>query len=52
MLIIEVMSPDVVIVDIDTLSGSGQSLVNGLKQRLPNVGVIVLTSSLSDDQLF
>ncbi len=51
-LIIEVMPPDVVIVDIDTLPDSGLSLVNGLKQRLPNVGVIVLTSSLSDDQLF
>lgn len=51
-LIVEVMPPDVVIVDIDTLPDSGLSLVNGLKQRLPSVGVIVLTSSPSDDQLF
>ena len=51
-LIIEIMPPDVVIVDIDVPSDSGLSLVQRLKQRLPNVGVIALTSSHNDDQLF
>jgi len=51
-LIIEVMPPDVVIVDIDAPSDSGLSLAYRLKQRLPNVGIIALTSSPSDDQLF
>ncbi len=51
-LIIEIMPPDVVIVDIDVPSDSGLSLVQRLKQRLPNVGVIALTSSPNDDQLF
>ncbi len=51
-LIIEVMPPDVVIVDIDASPDSSLSLAHRLKQRLPNVGVIVLTSSPSDDHLF
>ncbi len=51
-LIIEVMPPDVVIVDIDTLPDSSLSLAYRLKQRLPSVGIIMLTSSPSDDQLF
>jgi len=51
-LIIEVMPPDVVIVDIDTSPDSSLSLANRLKQRLPSVGIIMLTSSPSDNQLF
>ena len=51
MLIIEVMPPDVAIIDIDILPDNGLSLVNRLKQLLPSVGVIVLTSSPSDDHL-
>jgi len=51
-LIIEVMPPDVVIVDIDTSPDSSLSLAHRLKQRLPSVGIIMLTSSPSDDQLF
>jgi two-component system response regulator DegU len=51
-LIIEVMPPDVVIVDVDAPSDSGLSLAHRLKQRLPNVGIIALTSSPNDDQLF
>ncbi len=51
-LIIEVMPPDVVIVDIDAPPESGQSLIHRLKQRLPSVAIIALTSSPSDDQLF
>ena len=51
-LITEVMPPDVVIVDLDNSPDSGLSLAYRLKQRLPSVGVIMLTSSPSDDQLF
>jgi DNA-binding NarL/FixJ family response regulator len=51
-LIIEVMPPDVVIVDVDAPPESGLSLVQRLRQRLPSVGIIALTSSPSDDQLF
>jgi len=51
-LIIELIPPDVVIVDIDVSLDSGLSLADTLKRRLPNVGIIVLTSSPSDDQLF
>jgi len=49
--IIELMPPDVLIVDIDASADSGLSLVQRLKQRLPNVGVIVFTSTPDDDQL-
>jgi len=51
-LITEVMPPDVVVVDIDTSPDSSLSLAHRLKQRLPSVGIIMLTSSPSDDQLF
>jgi len=51
-LIIEAMPPDVVIVDIDAPTESGLSLVHRVKQRLPSVGIIALTSSPNDDQLF
>jgi len=51
-LIIEVMPPDVVIIDVDAPSDSGLSLARRLRQRLPSVGIIMLTSSPSDDQLF
>ena len=51
-LIIEVMPPDVVIVDIDVSPDSSLSLAHRLKQRSPSVGIIMLTSSPSDDQLF
>ena len=51
-MIIEVMPPDVVIVDIDASPDSSLSLAHRLKQRLPSVGIIMLTSSPSDDQLF
>ena len=50
-LIIEAMPPDVIIVDIDAPPESGLSLAQRLKQRLPSVGLIVITASPSDDQL-
>lgn len=47
---IEVMPPDVVIVDMDVPSDSGMSLIRRLTQVLPSVGVIALASNLSEDQ--
>ena len=44
--------PDVVMVDIDTPSDNGLKLARLIRQRLPNIGVIVLTSTPEDDQLF
>ena len=51
-LIVEVMPPDVVIVDMDNSADSSMSLIRRLKQRLPSVGIIVIGSYPSDDQLF
>lgn len=49
---IDNLPPDVAIVDIDAPGGSGLALARRIKQRLPNVGVIMLASSPSDTQLF
>jgi len=51
-LIVEVMPPDVVIIDTDNAPDSSLSLAYRLKQRLPSVGIIMLTSNPSDAQLF
>ncbi len=45
------MPPDVVILDVDGPSENGLGSVQRLKQRLLGVGIIVLTSNPSDDQL-
>jgi DNA-binding NarL/FixJ family response regulator len=49
---IDIMPPDVVLVDIDAPSDSGLQLARKVKQRLPNIGVVVLTSRQDDTQLF
>ena len=49
---IDIMPPDVVLVDIDTTSGIGLQLAHNVKLRLPNIGVVVMTSSLDDAQPF
>ncbi len=48
----DALPPDVVIVDIDALADSGLALARKIKQRLPNIGVIVLNSNPNDAQLF
>jgi DNA-binding NarL/FixJ family response regulator len=48
----ESLLPDVVLVDIDTPGDVGLKLARKVKQRLPNIGVMVLTSNPDDDQLF
>jgi len=50
--VIDNLPPEVAIVDIDAPSDSGLALARRIKRRLPNIGVIVLTSSPSDTQLF
>ena len=49
---IDTLPPDVVLVDIDGLPDNGLTLARKIKQRSPNIAVIVLTSSPSDAQLF
>ena len=49
---IDIMPPDVALVDIDGPSDSGLQLAHKVKQRLPNTGVVVLTSKPNDAQLF
>ena len=49
---IDTMQPDVVLVDIDAPSESGLQLAHKVKQRLPNIGVVALTSGLDDTQPF
>jgi DNA-binding NarL/FixJ family response regulator len=51
-LTLEVMPPDVAIVDIDASPESGLNLAHRIKQVTPSTGVIILSSSSSDDQLF
>jgi two-component system response regulator DegU len=44
--------PDIVLVDIDVPAENGLKLARKIKQRLPNIGVIVLTATFEDGQLF
>ncbi|UCE98388.1 MAG: response regulator transcription factor [Dehalococcoidia bacterium] len=49
---IEIMPPDVAIIDIDTAPDSGLNLVNRVKQVTPSTEVIVLASDINDEYLF
>jgi len=49
---IDNLPPDVALVDLDGLADSGLELARKIKQRSPNIGVIVLTSNPDDNQLF
>ena len=49
---IDNLLPDVALVDFDGPSDSGLTLARKIKQRSPNIGVIVLTSNPNDAQLF
>jgi len=51
-LTIEIMPPDVAIVDVDAAPDSGFNLAQRIKQVTPSTGVIVLASNTDDDQLF
>ena len=49
---IDNLPPDVALLDIDGPSDNGIELARKIKQRSPNIGVIVLSSTLDDNQLF
>jgi DNA-binding NarL/FixJ family response regulator len=49
---IDNLPPDVALLDLDGMTESGLDLARKIKQRSPNIGVIVLTSSPDDNQLF
>ena len=44
--------PDVAVVDIDSPSDDGLEIVRRLKQSLPNIGIIGITSDYNDAQIF
>ena len=50
--IIDNLPPDVALLDIDTPADAGLKLARKIKQRLPTIGVVVLTSNPDDAQLF
>ena len=50
--IIEVMPPDVAIVDVDSAPDSGLNLANRIKQVTPSTALIVMASNTDDEQLF
>jgi len=50
--IIDNMPPNVALLDIDTTADAGLKLARRIKLRLPTIGVVVLTSSPDDAQLF
>jgi DNA-binding NarL/FixJ family response regulator len=49
---IEVMPPDVAIVDIDDANDSGFTIAARIKQVTPCTSVVILSSSVNDDDLF
>ena len=49
---VDELPPDVAILDIDGSSESGLGLARKIKQRSPNIGVIMLTAKPDDNQLF
>ncbi len=49
---IEVMPPEVAIVDVDEAFDSGLNLAYRIKQVTPSTAVIILSSSVNDDHLF
>jgi len=52
LLTIEVMPPDIAIIDIDSPLDSGLSLIKTLKRLIPSVAIIVYTSDPGDEQFF
>jgi two-component system response regulator DegU len=49
---IDNLPPDVALLDLDGASESGLDLARKIRQRSPNIGVIILTSNPDDNQLF
>jgi len=51
-LALDELPPDVAIIDIDGPSDIGLTLARRMKQRLPSIGIVMLTSNPNDAQLF
>ncbi|MFC2045279.1 LuxR C-terminal-related transcriptional regulator [Chloroflexota bacterium] len=49
---IDNMPPDVTIIDIDAPSDAGLTMARTIKQRLPSIGIIMVTSTLNSGQFF
>ena len=49
---IDNLPPDVALLDLDGSSDNGLELARKIRQRSPNIGVILLTSNPEDNQLF
>ena len=49
---IDPLPPDIALVDIDGINGDGMSLARELRQRSPNIALVMLTSNPTDTQLF
>jgi two-component system, NarL family, response regulator DegU len=49
---IDNLPPDVALLDLDGPSENGLDLAKKIKQRSPNIGVIIMTSNPDDNQLF
>jgi len=49
---IDNLPPDVALLDLDGVAEGGLDLAKKLKQRSPNIGVVLLTSNPDDNQLF
>ena len=49
---IDNMPPDVAIIDIDAPSDAGLIMARNIKQRLPSIGIIMVTSTLDGNKLF
>jgi len=49
---IDILPPDVALVDIDSPADDSLTLARKIKQRSPNIGLIVLASDPNDTQLF
>jgi two-component system response regulator DegU len=49
---IDNLPPDVALLDLDGQADGGIDLARRIKQRSPNIGVVVLTSNPDDNQLF
>ena len=49
---LENLPPDIAILDVDGSDNSGFDIAHRLKQRLPNIAIMIFTSGPNDDQLF
>jgi len=49
---IDALPPDVALVDIDSSSDDSLTLARKIKQRSPNIGIVVLISNPDDTQIF